>query len=180
MALEQDIANLITASNDLTQVVDNKIQAIDKQIAVKEKEVDDFISQQRAKGFTTAIQTDDEGSWERVFSMTHRQPIQITVSTLGGNFGPGSTTFHLVIDWSGNLFVNTISKIGNQYAKKVRTTTDNISAGPSFVEIFIAHRKKQRNPITIDALGHNLPNIKFVNAGVNLPALGKLTPEVVL
>ena len=41
MALEQDIADLISASNELTTVVDNKIQAIDGKLAASLKESKD-------------------------------------------------------------------------------------------------------------------------------------------
>ncbi|CAM3965945.1 hypothetical protein [Pseudoalteromonas byunsanensis] len=44
MALEQDIAKLIEASNDLTTVVDNKIVDIDAKVASKSAEVDSLIA----------------------------------------------------------------------------------------------------------------------------------------
>ncbi|MCF6435205.1 hypothetical protein [Pseudoalteromonas sp. MMG022] len=44
MALEQDIAKLIEASNDLTTVVDNKIVDIDAKVASKSAEVDSLIT----------------------------------------------------------------------------------------------------------------------------------------
>lgn len=37
MALEQDIAELVTASNNLTQVVDDKIQQIDSKLSQKKQ-----------------------------------------------------------------------------------------------------------------------------------------------
>lgn len=43
MALEQDIAELVSASNNLTQAVDSKIQAINERVAVKEQEVNSFL-----------------------------------------------------------------------------------------------------------------------------------------
>jgi len=45
MALEQDIADLVQASNNLTTVVDGKIQNIDQRVAVKEQQVDQFITE---------------------------------------------------------------------------------------------------------------------------------------
>lgn len=46
MALEQDIANLVQAANDLTGVVDNKIQLINSELDAKKQEVDVFITNQ--------------------------------------------------------------------------------------------------------------------------------------
>ncbi|KAF7770053.1 hypothetical protein PCIT_a3002 [Pseudoalteromonas citrea] len=45
MALEQDIAKLIEASNDLTTIVDNKIQDIDSKVLSAKSTVDGYISQ---------------------------------------------------------------------------------------------------------------------------------------
>ncbi|WP_105168560.1 hypothetical protein [Pseudoalteromonas sp. T1lg23B] len=45
MALEQDIAKLIEASNDLTTVVDNKIVDIDAKVAQSKTKVDGYINQ---------------------------------------------------------------------------------------------------------------------------------------
>ncbi|WP_462150857.1 hypothetical protein [Pseudoalteromonas xiamenensis] len=45
MALEQDIANLIDASNNLTTIVDNKIQSIDARVLEARKQVDGYINQ---------------------------------------------------------------------------------------------------------------------------------------
>ncbi|MBD1582494.1 hypothetical protein [Pseudoalteromonas sp. S16_S37] len=44
MALEQDIAKLIEASNDLTTIVDNKITDIDAKVASKSSEIDSLIT----------------------------------------------------------------------------------------------------------------------------------------
>ncbi|TMO67473.1 hypothetical protein [Pseudoalteromonas aurantia] len=49
MALEQDIAKLIEASNDLTTIVDNKIQDIDSKVQAKRNEVDNLISTTNTK-----------------------------------------------------------------------------------------------------------------------------------
>ena len=43
MALEQDIAELVTASNNLTQVVDDKIQQIDSKVTSAETKIDSAI-----------------------------------------------------------------------------------------------------------------------------------------
>ncbi|MBQ4851007.1 hypothetical protein [Pseudoalteromonas sp. MMG012] len=45
MALEQDIAKLIEASNDLTSIVDNKIQDIDNKVLSAKSTVDGYINQ---------------------------------------------------------------------------------------------------------------------------------------
>ncbi|WMN59266.1 hypothetical protein NI389_13760 [Pseudoalteromonas xiamenensis] len=45
MALEQDIANLIDASNNLTTIVDNKIQSIDARVKEAKTQVDGYINQ---------------------------------------------------------------------------------------------------------------------------------------
>lgn len=45
MALEQDIAKLIEASNDLTTIVDNKIQDIDSKVLSAKSTVDGYINQ---------------------------------------------------------------------------------------------------------------------------------------
>ncbi|WDE04686.1 hypothetical protein SG34_025710 [Thalassomonas viridans] len=49
MALEQDIAELVQASNNLTGVVDNKMQSIDARIASKEAEVDNYLASARGE-----------------------------------------------------------------------------------------------------------------------------------
>ncbi|PAJ72045.1 hypothetical protein CJF42_23355 [Pseudoalteromonas sp. NBT06-2] len=43
MALEQDIAELVTASNNLTQIVDDKIQQIDSKVISAESKIDSAI-----------------------------------------------------------------------------------------------------------------------------------------
>jgi hypothetical protein len=47
MALETQVANLVAASSALTAVVDNKIQDIDQKVAVKARELDQFIAHAR-------------------------------------------------------------------------------------------------------------------------------------
>ena len=49
MALEEDIANLVQAADNLIGVVDNKIQDIDQHIAVKESEVNAYLANARSE-----------------------------------------------------------------------------------------------------------------------------------
>ncbi|SGY86608.1 hypothetical protein [Moritella viscosa] len=45
MAIEQDIAELVQASNNLTGVVDGKIQDIDKKVSLAEKTIESYIAE---------------------------------------------------------------------------------------------------------------------------------------
>lgn len=178
MATPQEAAASLQAAADAYH---GKINDIDARVSAAEAEVDGFIGQQKSTGYTTATDVDDEGSWDRVFSIySHRTPIQVTVGITGGWFNPGFVTFQMFVNPMGDLFVQTVSKLGSQYATKVRTTTDNLSTGPSYVEIYIPHRHQQRNRVTVEAISHELPTVNFVNAGVNLPSLSKLSSEITL
>ncbi|MFC0119033.1 hypothetical protein ACFFK7_14070 [Pseudoalteromonas xiamenensis] len=50
MALEQDIANLIDASNNLTTIVDNKIQSIDARVIKQAQEVEEAMKRLQTIG----------------------------------------------------------------------------------------------------------------------------------
>ena len=180
MAAGTVVNGLIAAVNALKAYFEGIRASIDQGVDNAEQKMDAFIAQQKVTGYTTSTDEDDTGSWDRVFSISHRIPVQVTIGTKGGWFAPGSVTFHMLIDYSGNLSVNTLSKLASQYVTKIRVTTDNNSTGPSFVEIFIPHRHRQANEVTVEAIANVLPNISFVNEGVNLVGLTKTTPEVLL
>ncbi|WP_440055478.1 phage tail protein [Pseudoalteromonas sp. T1lg65] len=99
MALEQDIANLITASDQLTTVVDNKAQQLDQQMAeygqritAKEQQVDQFI--QDANPETRYVQTITiGGSKDYLYPVWWRFP--------SNDFGVGKLTVHRHYSWNG-------------------------------------------------------------------------------
>ena len=93
----EQIAELIRSNTELKSYFEGVRGAIDRKVADAEKQVGGFIAQHKVLGRTTAIDEDDEGSWERLFSLSHRVPVQVTISTTGGNFSPGATTFHMLV-----------------------------------------------------------------------------------
>ena len=184
MALDDDIASVVEESRKLTNTVEKYTGQIRSELDTKKQEVDNYLENQLIRARTSAFEVDDEGGWDRVFSIGHRLPVELTLYFTGGFYGPGSITLHLLVNNAGGLHVQTISKLGSQYATKIRSTykEDAASNGPSFIEIWFPHRSGQRIPFSIRALAHGLQPISCDDEiqGVNLPPLSVTTEEIVL
>ena len=95
MSLEQDIGALVEASNQLTRVVDNKIQDIDNQLDAK-AEVDEFIAQENVKDLKPSLVILKPLGIS--IKLDHRKPVQVTVNTKGAGF-PGLSLSIAVINY---------------------------------------------------------------------------------
>ena len=73
--------------------------------------------------------------WFRCALLNSRTPYRVTVSTQGGNYGPGCTTFTCLRSWDNNTFY-VFDKVdaGSQYASQVRMQSDN-GGGSYYLEI---------------------------------------------
>lgn len=99
MALEQDIANLVESTNQLTSVIDNKAKTIDakmaqldNRVAAKEAQVDQFI--QDATPETRYVQTIKIGG-----SKDYLYPVWWSFPN--NSFGTGKVTVHRHYSWNG-------------------------------------------------------------------------------
>ena len=73
--------------------------------------------------------------WFRCALLNSRTPYRVTVSTQGGNYGPGATTFTCLRSWDSTTFyVYDKKDTGSQYASQVRMQSDN-GGGSFYLEI---------------------------------------------
>ena len=73
--------------------------------------------------------------WFRCAILNSRTPYRVTVSTQGGNYGPGATTFTCLRSWDNTTFYVYDKKDGgSQYASQVRMQSDN-GGGSFYLEI---------------------------------------------
>jgi hypothetical protein len=100
-----------------------------------------------------------DGTWNRVCKIQHRNLYEVTVSTDGGDFTPGSLTFHVQTGYNDNEHIDAtcISAIGSVYATNVRFTahenTDESHNGLGFLEIQCSGSEVNSISLNVRGLG---------------------------
>lgn len=94
-----------------------------------------YFPQPWVRGRFTATSTG--GRWCRVARMpAHRQGYHVTVNVDGGSYSPGQTSFTVFANWSNEIFVGGVVKLGSQYATSVRLQAASQGNGEWFLEVF--------------------------------------------
>ena len=83
-----------------------------------------YVLRNTFRGITGHSSTGDQ--WFRCALMAARTAFRVTVSTTGGNYGPGYTAFTCLRSWDATTFyVFEKDSAGSQYATQVRMQSDN-------------------------------------------------------
>jgi len=87
----------------------------------------------------------------------------------------------MMVDYSGVLSVDKMSELPAHggYVQGIRTTCDDKSIGPSYVELLLPHRYGQTHRVTVTSPYDDLSGVAFTNDGKSLPGLSHISEEIV-
>jgi hypothetical protein len=119
-----------------------------------------------------------DGTWNRVCKIHHRNVYEVTVSTGGSEFTPGSLTFHVQTGYNDDEHIDAtcISAIGGVYATNVRFTAhetpNELHSGLGFLEIQCSGAATPYISVNVRGLGADsffeLPATPY---GYNMPEM---------
>lgn len=125
--------------------------------------------------------------WLRVAILQTRVPYRVTITTLGGFYGPGVTSFIVYRDWTNGLFVGGVVKLTTQYTTQVRGQGATQGDGGYYLEILFAVNAGQLTDVcsvAVEPIGYAIEYGYEFNGvtsyGTNLANLAFTTNTVTL
>ncbi len=177
MSLEQELTASAQANRQLHATVLGQAQDWESRMLGVEQRGDDAIAKHQVQGLSTLHNVYNVGGWDRLLKVSVRQPFELVINIVGGNFSPSSLVVHLLPGYVQDLEVKTISKLGAQAYTQIRMTSDNSSIG--YIEVFGLMRN-QVHEVVVRPLALPMSTLEIINAGINLPLLSVTTSGVLL